>query len=412
MTGFLYRLGRRSAERGWRVIGIWLLVAFVLMGANRAFGGESADSFILKGTDSSAAQDLLNRAFPGSSAEATPIVLYDPDRDLGAAGQSAVDDIAEQLRAIPEVTSVTDPAQRDTLLSDDGHTAILSVVVNERFATEAGVAQEVLDTATAAAPDGMTVTIGGFMGRQLAEPDTHISEALGLISAVFILFVTLRRWGATFVPLISAVFSVGLGLAIVGLLSRLVFIPDVAPTLGTMLGLGVGIDYALFLITRHRTLLHQGFEVPDAVGRTAGTAGAGMVFAGSTLIAAVCGLVLTGISFLAWLGYAAAIVVAVAVLASITLVPAILGVMKYRVMPKKGLNAHTDEDLDTTGWGRLADAVTSKPWRFAIGSAVVLLVMAAPTLTLTLGHSDNGILPEETSARQAYDLIDQGFGPG
>ncbi|HNE89211.1 MAG TPA: MMPL family transporter, partial [Actinomycetota bacterium] len=261
MTGFLYRLGRRSAERGWRVIGIWLLVAFVLMGANRAFGGESADSFILKGTDSSAAQDLLNRAFPGSSAEATPIVLYDPDRDLGAAGQSAVDDIAEQLRAIPEVTSVTDPAQRDTLLSDDGHTAILSVVVNERFATEAGVAQEVLDTATAAAPDGMTVTIGGFMGRQLAEPDTHISEALGLISAVFILFVTLRRWGATFVPLISAVFSVGLGLAIVGLLSRLVFIPDVAPTLGTMLGLGVGIDYALFLITRHRTLLHQGFEV-------------------------------------------------------------------------------------------------------------------------------------------------------
>ena len=412
MTGFLYRVGRHSAERGWKVIGVWLLVAFVLMGANRAFGGESKDSFILKGTDSSVAQDLLNRAFPGSSAEAIPLVLFDPDLDLGGAGARSVDDIAEQLRAIPEVTSVSGPAERESLLSDDGHTAILSVVVNERFATEAGVAQEILDAAVDAAPEGMTVAIGGFMGRQLAEPDTHLSEALGLLSAVLILFVTLRRWGATFVPLISAVFSVGLGLAIVGLLSRLVFIPDVAPTLGTMLGLGVGIDYALFLITRHRTLLHQGFEVPDAVGRTAGTAGAGMVFAGSTLIAAVCGLVLTGISFLAWLGYAAAIVVTVAVLASITLVPAILGVMKYRVMPKKGLNAHDDKDLDTTGWGRLADAVTRKPWRFAIASTIVLLVMAAPTLTLTLGHSDNGILPEETSARQAYDLIDQGFGAG
>jgi len=412
MTGFLYRLGRRSAEQGWRVIGIWLVVALLIMGANRLFGGESADSFILKGTDSSVAQDLLNRAFPGSSAEATPVVLYDPTRDLGAADDRTVEQVVRDVRKIAQVTSVTGPDQRGDLLSDDGHTAIVSVLINERFATDTGVAQDVLTTAESAAGPGVTVTIGGFLGRQLAQPDTHLSEALGLVSAVFILFLTLRRWGATFVPLVSALFSVGLGLAVVGLLSRLVFIPDVAPTLGTMLGLGVGIDYALFLLTRHRILLHQGFEVPDAVGRTSGTAGAGMVFAGSTLIAAVCGLVLTGISFLAWLGYAAAIVVAIAVAASITLVPGILGVMKYRVMPKKGLHTHSDDDLDRTGWGRLADAVTSRPWTFAISSAALLLLMAAPTLTLTLGHSDNGILPEETSARQAYDLIAEGFGPG
>ncbi len=412
MTGFLYRLGRRSAERGWRVIGIWLVVALLIMGANRLFGGESADSFVLKGTDSSVAQDLLNRAFPGASAEATPIVLYDPAHDLGAAGDRAAEQVVREVRKIPQVTSVTGPAQRDDLLSADGHTAIISVLINERFATDTGVAQDVLTTAQTAAGPDVTVTIGGFLGRQLAQPDTHLSEALGLVSAVLILFLTLRRWGATFVPLASALFSVGLGLAVVGLLSRLVFIPDVAPTLGTMLGLGVGIDYALFLLTRHRILLHQGFEVTDAVGRTSGTAGAGMVFAGSTLIAAVCGLVLTGISFLAWLGYAAAIVVAIAVAASITLVPAILGVMKYRVMPKQGLHTHTDDDLDRTGWGRLADTVTSRPWTFAIASSALLLVMAAPTLTLTLGHSDNGILPEETSARQAYDLIADGFGPG
>ncbi len=412
MTGFLYRLGRRSAERGWRVIGIWLAVALVVMGANRIFGGDSTDSFILKGTDSSAAQDLLNRAFPGSSAEATPIVLNDPDVDLGTgAGEQLVADVADQVAALPQISSVTAPSDRADLLSDDGHTAIISVVVNERYATDVGVAQELLSTAQAAAGD-VDVALGGFLARQLAQPETHQSEALGLISAVLILFLTLRRWGATFVPLVSAMFAVGLGLALVGLLSGLVFIPDVAPTLGTMLGLGVGIDYALFLLIRHRTLLNQGYDVPDAVGRTAGTAGAGMVFAGSTLIAAVCGLVLTGISFLAWLGYAAAIVVAIAVLASVTLVPAILGVMKHRVMPKKGLKAQTDEDLDHTGWGRLADAVTTKPWRYAIGSTVVLLAMAAPTLTLTLGHSDAGILPESTSARQAFDLIEQGFGPG
>jgi putative drug exporter of the RND superfamily len=413
MTEFLYRLGRRCAENGWRVIGVWLLIAFLIMGANRAFGGESADSFILKGTDSSTAQDLLNRAFPGSSAEAVPIVLHDPAVDFSSApGERVVEQVAAELKAIPQVTAVASPTERPDLVSADGHTAVVNVTVNERYATDIAVGQDVLGTAQTAAGPDIQVAIGGFLGRQLSQPDTHTSEALGLASAVIILFLTLRRWGATFVPLISAMFSVGLGLALVGLLSRLVFIPDVAPTLGTMLGLGVGIDYALFLLTRHRTLLNQGFDVPDAVGRTAGTAGAGMVFAGSTLIAAVCGLVLTGISFLAWLGYAAAIVVAIAVLASVTLVPAILGVMKHRVMPKKGLLTHADADLDHTGWGRLADAVTSKPWRYAIGSSAVLLLMAAPTVTLTLGHSDAGILPEDTTARQAYDLIEEGFGPG
>jgi len=414
VTEFLYRLGRRCAERGWQVIGIWLLVALVVMGANRLFGGESTDSFVLKGTDSSTAQDLLNRAFPGSSAEANLLVLNNPQLDFGSdRGQQIIDAVADATAALPQVTSVTNSPQRADLLSDDGHTAIVSVIVNERFATDPGVGATLLGTAQEAAGPDVTVALGGFLGRQLSQPDTKRSEALGLISAVLILFLTLRRWGATFVPLISAMFALGLGLAAVGLLSRLVYIPDVAPTLGTMLGLGVGIDYALFLLTRHRTLLSQGYPVPDAVGRTAGTAGAGMVFAGGTLIAAVCGLVLTGISFLAWLGYAAAIVVAIAVIASITLTPAILGVMGGRVLPKKGrLDAITDEQLDETGWGRLADEVTSKPWRYAIASATVLLIMAAPTLTLQLGYNDAGILPPETTARQAYDSVKEGFGPG
>ena len=414
MTEFLYRLGRRCAERGWRVIGIWMLVALAVMGANRIFGGESTDSFVLKGTDSSTAQDLLNRAFPGSSAEANLVVLNDPNLDFrSAGGEQVIENVATSVKELTQVTSVDRAPERDDLVSDDGHTAIVSVVVNERFATDPGVGQTLLTTAEQAAGPDVTVALGGFLGRQMSQPETHTSEALGLLSAVLILFLTLRRWGATFVPLISAMFAVGLGLAAVGLLSRLVFIPDVAPTLGTMLGLGVGIDYALFLITRHRTLLSQGYDVPDAVGRTAGTAGAGMVFAGSTLIAAVCGLVLTGISFLAWLGYAAAIVVAIAVLASITLTPAILGVMGHRVMPKKKqLEASTDADLDHTGWGRLADAVTRRPWRYAIGSTLVLLVMAAPMVTIELGYNDAGILPEETTARQAHDLVKEGFGPG
>ena len=205
-----------------------------------------------------------------------------------------------------------------------------------------------------------------------------------------------------------------MGLAIIGILGRVVLIPDVAPTLGTMLGLGVGIDYALFLVVRHRALLARGFETSDSVGRTAGTSGAGIVFAGTTLILAVCGLALTGISFLAWMGYAAGIVVLIAVLASATLVPAILGLMGHRVVRKK--HAHirheNDDHLDHGMWARIANAVTTKPWRYTVIALAILLTLAAPMLTMSFGQTDASDLPKTTTAYQANELLVSGFGPG
>jgi RND superfamily putative drug exporter len=236
-----------------------------------------------------------------------------------------------------------------------------------------------------------------------------------------VLLFTLRRGWPVAIPLATAIVAVGIGLAVIGLLGRLVYIPDEAPTLGTMLGLGVGIDYALFLVTRHRTLLRRGFAVPDAVGRTAGTAGAGMVFAGATLLAAVSGLALTGISFLAWLGYSAAIVVALALAAALTLVPALMGLMGLRVLPRAqqrqvaaGELAHagSDEDLDRGAWARIADAVTGRPWPWAIGATTVLLVMAMPMLSMQFQQVDSSALPDETTAHRAGDLIRESFGPG
>ena len=223
------------------------------------------------------------------------------------------------------------------------------------------------------------------------------------------------------IPLATAMVAVGMGLAIIGLLGRLVYIPEEAPTLGTMLGLGVGIDYALFLVMRHRNLLRRGFDVPDAVGRTAGTAGAGMVFAGATLLAAVCGLALTGISFLAWLGYSAAIVVALALLAALTLVPALMGLMGLRVLPKSEqrvvadgdlIAEHSDEDLDQGGWARLANVVTGHPWPFAIAATVLLLALATPMLSMQFQQVDSSALPDDTTAHQAGDIIRESFGPG
>ena len=398
------------------VVVVWIVVLLGLGGLNRVLGGNPPSSYLLSGTDSAAAQELLGQAFPGSAADASPILLHNDALDFGAEpGANQVNAVSGALRDNPSVTVVTTPTDVPGQLSSDHHTAMINVTVNERDAAKVEVGQELLAAAEKQTEGTDTeVALGGFLGRQVSSPSTHESEILGLLAAVLVLFFTLRRFLATIIPLANAILAVGIGLSIVHLLNRIVFIPDVAPTLGTMLGLGVGIDYALFLVTRHRQLLRRGFSVPDAVGRTSGTAGAGMIFAGCTLIAAVCGLALTGLSFLAWLGYAAAIVVAVAVTASVTFVPAMLGLSGRRVMRKADREADTGDsgELDRTRWAKLANAVTARPWLFAVGSTLVLLLMAAPTLTLTLGHTDASILPKDTTARQAYDLTSEAFGPG
>ncbi len=415
MTRWLYGVGRRCAIHGRLVIGLWLLAAVILIGANQLLAPSNISTFSLSGTDSTKAQTLLNQAFPQTNTDPNPVVLSSATQNFGEGqGKETVDRVASDLRKITAVTQVQTPEDVPSQLSKDGHTAIIGVVINGQQLGDKSVAQNVQTTAQQAAGPGVKTDLGGYLGQKLSQPDTHLSERLGILAALIVLFFTLRRVWAMVLPLINAVMAVGVGLAIVGIIGRVVFIPDVAPTLGTMLGLGVGIDYALFLVTRHRKLLRQGYDVPDAIGRTMGTAGAGMVFAGSTLIAAVCGLALTGISFLAWLGYAAGVVVLVAVASSITLVPAILGVMGHRVLPKKDRpeDDPSHEELDKTFWARLATAVTNKPWRFAIGSTAILLLLAAPMVTLSLGQSDAGDLPPETVSRQAYDAMSAGFGPG
>ena len=413
MTAVLYRIARWCATHGWLVVIAWFAVLMIVGGLSRVVAGNPPTTPSLSGTDSAVAANLIYRAFPGSAAEATPILLHSDTLDFANPPDAQVpEDVGSALSALPYVSVVTTPSELPSLVSADGHTAMVSVTVADASAGKISVGEEMLATATEVAGPDIQVAMGGYLGSKLSNPETHMSEILGLIAAVLVLYITMRRVGATVIPLINALMAVGVGLAGVEIIGNFVFIPDVAPTLGTMLGLGVGIDYALFLVTRHRMLLRQGYDVPDAAGRTAGTAGAAMIFAGATLIAAVCGLALTGLSFLAWLGYAAAMVVACAVAASVTLVPALLGLMKQGVVPKRQREPESPEQLDASRWGRLADGVTKRPWPVATIATVVLLTLAAPATSLTLGQADAGLLPPETTARQAYDLMSEAFGPG
>lgn len=424
VTRGLYLLGRWCAEHGRLVLAVWLILLTSIALADRVVPPPALDPFVLAGTDSASAQTLLYSAFPGSASEPIPLVVAD-DQDLSSGpGARLVQDVADAAGRVPGVNAVVTSEDNSDLMAQDSRTAIIQLTMAERAAADKSVGNELLatakDAAHAASPTA-EVALGGYLGAQISRTDTRRSEGLGLLLAVIVLFATLRRWWPVVIPLATAIMAVGIGLNVIELLGRLVYIPDEAPTLGTMLGLGVGIDYALFLVTRHRSLLRRGFEVADAVGRTSGTAGAGMVFAGATLLAAVCGLALTGISFLAWLGYSAAIVVALALSAALTLVPALLGLLGTRVLTRadqrevhagRVVAADSDAELDRGRWARIADVVTSRPWVWTFTALAVLLTMAAPMLTMRFQQTDATALPADTTAHQAQDLISEAFGPG
>jgi RND superfamily putative drug exporter len=424
VTRTLYALGRWCAEHAVLVLVLWLTLLGGVRIADRALPPPALDPFVLAGTDSASAQTLLNRAFPGAATEPVPLVVAD-EAGLGSGeGSATLARVAEAVAAVRGVNAVRGPDDNGDLLADDARAAILQLTLAEQSAGDADVGNAILAAATDAAQENSPtarVALGGYLGAQISRTDTRTSETLGLFLAVIVLMFTLRRGWPVAIPLATAVVAVGMGLAIIGLLGRLVYIPEEAPTLGTMLGLGVGIDYALFLVMRHRNLLRRGFAVPDAVGRTAGTAGAGMVFAGATLLAAVCGLALTGISFLAWLGYSAAIVVALALLAALTLVPALMGLMGLRVLPRSEqrvvtdgdlIAEHSDDDLDRGGWAHMANVVTGHPWPFAIAATALLLALATPMLSMQFQQVDSSALPDDTTAHRAGDIIRESFGPG
>ncbi|MGV1005215.1 MAG: MMPL family transporter [Candidatus Nanopelagicales bacterium] len=435
MTRGLFTLGRWCAEHARRVIVLWLGLLCLLGGAHLLLPPPALDPFVLAGTESAQAQVLLIRAFPGAATEAAPLVVH-ADADLReGVGKTMVEAVVEAVRGLDGVSGVTSPFDDDLLMSADGRTVIVSVALADRASGDIAFGKHLLQTATETAhahDPAAQVALGDFLGELVSGMDTGSAEIPGIGIALVVLAVVMRRIGPVLIPLVCAGMAVGVGLSITKLLARMVYIPTEAPTLVMMLGLGVGIDYALFLITRHKLLLRKGYPVLDSIARTSGTAGAGLVFAGATLLAAMGGLSLTGISFLAWLGYSAAVMVAVVLGAALTLVPALLGLLGARVLPREqevtylrrqadmveadldSAEARHDADrhLDDTFWAKIADQVTSHPWIWALGSGIVLLALATPMLGMRFQQTDATALPSDTTAHQATVLINAGFGPG
>ena len=418
MTAPLYAIGRFCARHHWATIAAWIVLAIGLVLAGQAGESKTNDNLTLPGTGSTKATELLEEKLPEQAFGSNPLVFQ------AKAGQvltepkyaSAVEESVKRLNALHDVNSAVDPLSPEgaKFLSEDRSVAYVPVIlsVGPSELTEAQ-ALAVLDAGNPAVAAGVKVSIGAYVGSQLSKPDTGASDAIGIAAAIVILLFAFGTATAMVLPIFSAILGLACSLSIIRLLEHVVQVPSVASTLATMIGLGVGIDYALFIVTRHKLQLGDGMEMRESIARATATAGGAVVFAGFTVVIALCSLAFAGIPLVSTLGFTAGIAVVIAVLAATTLLPAMLGALGPRINSLRVQFGKTHpDDAEPHGWRRWARGVADRPWRSAIASLAVLVVLAIPLLQLELGQNDISALPKSTTARQAYDGLTQGFGPG
>ncbi|MFG2617219.1 MMPL family transporter [Streptomyces sp. NPDC048507] len=411
--GLLHRGGRWCALHARRVVAVWVLLLAGLALADHSWGGGFADSFSLPGTSAQRGADLLDAHGGAAGGAAAPIVIASGAGPVGE-HRTALSAAVAGLGRLPEVVSVADPLTTPGALSADGATARITV----RFArSPTGFDPAYLAGVDAAvAPlraEHLTVEYGEPLG-QLAAPRSadRVSEAVGLAVAVLVLLLGFGSVAATGLPLLTAVLGLAIGLSGLGLLAGRFDFGQAAPTLAAMMGLGVGVDYALFLATRHRALLAAGAEPAEAAGRTVATSGRAVLVAAATVAMALGGLYVCGVGFIATLGVAAGLSVLVAAAASVTLTPALLGLLGHRVDRWYVRRPVAEPTGDSDLWQRWAVRVSRRPWAFLTGGLLLLALLAVPAASLRLGHVDAGAQSAGRTDRRAYDLIAEGFGPG
>ncbi|RZU64626.1 RND superfamily putative drug exporter [Microterricola gilva] len=420
MATFLYRIGRFAYRRAWRVIGAWILVLAAILGGGLALGGQFEESFSIPGTESQLAIDKLNAVFPQASGAAVETVFQVPDGESveDAQYKDAIEETISAIEGIDGVAAAISPFSEyaANAVSDNEETAIARVQL-EGASTD--VTQETIDALTATGEigrdAGMTVAFGGQVFQDTTFGLT-IVEVFGVLFAGVVLVITFGSLLAAGMPLLMAL--VGVGVAIGGILLAAAFgsVSSTAPMLAVMLGLAVGIDYSLFILSRHRQQLARGVDPEESVATAVATAGGAVVFAGITVIIALLGLLIVGIPFLSTMGVATAFAVLIAMLIAVTLLPAVLGLIKGRMAPKPGSRADrralADDDAKPTMGRRWVNTVLKAPIVAVVLVVGVLGTLAIPAFSLDLNLPTGAAEPAGSTQREAYELIADGFGPG
>jgi uncharacterized membrane protein YdfJ with MMPL/SSD domain len=402
------------------VIAVWIALAVLFVGLVKGFGAKTNNTLTLPGTDSQAAFDILAARFPPQQNGTNPFVFHVDDGKLtNPRYKAAMDATDKAIKSAQHVYSVVNPVSKDGadagIISRDGATGFMPVLlnINSGFITK-DLANKTLAATAPARKAGIQVAVGGSIGSVLSTPETKTSEVIGNLAAMVILALVFGSLVAMGTPIVTAAIALTIGLSAIGLLGHAMAIPTVAPTLATMIGLGVGIDYALFLVTKHLELLGEGVDVRESIARSVSSSGSAIVFAGGTVVIALLSLSVAGIPLVSALGYASAIAVLGAVLASVTLLPAVLsllgGLVRHVRVPR--FLRPKPRPPGQTRWDAWARAVGRHPWIAIAVSLAILVPLIIPLFSLTLGQEDIGVTPKDTTERQAYDLLTQGFGVG
>ncbi|MEH0563109.1 MMPL family transporter [Streptomyces silvae] len=411
MAILLYRLGRLSFRRRGRVLALWLLLLALLGGGAAAFSGPTTSKFSIPGTESQKALDSLAREFPQAGGATGTIVVVAPEG--GKLTPAAVAPVTEEAADVPGVLAAVDPFVSKAV-SQDGRYALIQV----QFASGAdGItdAQREAFGEAGASVSGLRVEHGGEIMRGV--PEIGSTEIIGVAVAALVLVLTFGSLVAAGMTLLNALVGVAAGMAGLFALSSTVELTSTAPILALMLGLAVGIDYALFITSRYRHYLLEGMDGEEAAGRAAGTAGSAVVFAGATVVIALAGLAVAGVPFLTVMGLAAAATVALAVLVSLTLLPAVLGFAGARVLPRK------QRTRDRTPASAPAEAEAGFGFRWGrivarlrvpvlVLGVVGLGALALPVQDMRLALPDASTEAVGSPNREAYDLTTEGFGEG
>ncbi|AGJ56483.1 hypothetical protein F750_4038 [Streptomyces sp. PAMC 26508] len=451
-AGVLQATGSWCARHFVVVIVLWIAALVALQAVQHAYGGDYSDNFAIPGTQSQDGLDVLEKHAPSAGGYSSQVVVHDADKSLSGLS-SQMSTVVGSLQKLPDVLSAQNPLTAPSStggpdvgpLSADGKTAYITVRFSEQPSSLGSGYLDGVDSAVRPLRSaGAAVEYGGSLG-ELARPKANdrVSEAIGFGVAVLVLLIGFGSLLAALLPLITALICVVCGLGLLGLLAAATTFATVSPTLATMIGLGVGIDYALFLVTRHRQNLMDGRDPVAAAGAATATSGRAVLLSGCTVIIALCGLWVSGIGFIGKLGVAAAVTVVTAVLGALTLVPAMLGltgryidrihvrkpVAEVEPGPEPGAGAGAEPGPDGSArpgrepttergptthgtWHRYAQRVERRPWWFLAAGVVVLAVLAFPVFFIQLGHIGDGADPRSFTDRRAYDLMSSAFGPG
>ena len=413
MNRLLYRIGRLTSAHPWRTISVWVLVAVAAAVAAGSFGGTTQDDFDIDGARAQTGIEQLREHFPGSAAGGTSAQVVIHNSTGAALNAADVTGLSDRLAGLEHVSSVTPPRW-----SADRDTALLTVaydvpVTDPDLAAGAGL--EPLEAAAAPAEAaGLQVEFGGQIAAVMG-PLEGIGELIGILAALVLMAIVLGTVVAAGLPLVVALTGLGVSTAGVLLLAATMNVSTTAPTVATMVGLGVGIDYALLLVTRHLEFLRNGLPVSEAAGRALASAGRSVVFASATVLVALMGLPFAGLPIYSSFGLATGIAVTAVAAASLTLVPALCGALGRRLLPRRerrGLPPRRPRPAREPLTARWAAVVGRRPVPWAMAALLLMLALAAPTLAMRTWPQDISNMPADSTARNAYDIVAAEYGPG